>query len=460
MMRPRARGQKPPASSTSHARVFKGKLLVATPQEIAKGWSTCFPDAPSAETQLFLPTESLYETTEDQDTMLHAIAEVSPYAARTVLEAAIFLACQSSAAGLQLDQFTPISFANQWAFQKWMLIQAKNAKAALTRAVRTARCPSEPVNQPPVIQNLVHIIRGSNPHASLSSRLPIPPQSCLASLPSWALPALLPIKRQATPPSELPCQAAKALDPDFWDIPPHLLELARPDPPPLQSSTPWFSDYHGAVVRMKGGSQEEEVAGMVKGAEGFWVGRFQDGTVAKTEKSNILALAPAPPPPEPTANQTGAPEQGDEAATPGPTQDLTGATGQGVEVRTPAPKAGKKQGKTITSSTKKKKGEKQQTGEAAASSKKIPPKAQTIKAKPEAQAAKPKAKSKAQAAKPKAKPKAQAGKAKGDDQNRPPPADDREAWLAFRPQGCSRCRQVPGCTKSCRHSELQKRKWQ
>ncbi len=162
-MRPRARGKEPSTRGGPRPcrRVFKGTLPLATAEDIAKGWKSCFPHAPDAETQLFLPPETMDETTEDQDTMLCAIAEMSPYAARSLIEAAIFQACKSPAIHWHHDQSTPISFTNQWTFQKWIMAQAKNAKSTLTKAMRMAKKDGIPAKHPKVIQVLASLLRGN-----------------------------------------------------------------------------------------------------------------------------------------------------------------------------------------------------------------------------------------------------------------------------------------------------------
>ena len=71
-------------------RMFAVKLTVVTAQAIVQVWTGHFPGHPNPETQLFMPAESLHQSAEDQDTMLHAVAELSPYTARTVIEEAIF----------------------------------------------------------------------------------------------------------------------------------------------------------------------------------------------------------------------------------------------------------------------------------------------------------------------------------------------------------------------------------
>jgi hypothetical protein len=385
---------------------------------------------------LFHPVQCLDACTNDQESMLLGIAQVSPYTARTIIEEAIYYHISTTQDdGTKLLDGTPAVFRNRWRFQQWITNQSKNAKAALSLATRLARQPHAPDRQAHVIQSLVTQLRGEAPSPPLSAP---------------------PMKRQATADPALPLRTMDHLtgthfDAAFWQIPPHLLSLANASqdqddpnsvdrkhkapvptteaPIPKTEETGWFSEYHGAVVRAKDSSQpqELEVAAMHKTISGFLVGIFEDGTTVQTERANMEDFAPA----------TAAPL---EALTPSPAK-------QPIKDDTPSAKKTKhqKKPKQDKASSKVIKAKPTKAKDTAESTNETKAKATKIKAKP------------TKAKKPKAKAKAKPTKAQ---ENRPPAADDAQAWLAFRPQGCARCREVAGCTRSCRNTELQKRKWQ
>ena len=165
MMRPRKTPVQLQAKrGTKHERFFLPKGVAMNPMQLAKVWSKLFPAAPHPQTQVFLPPDGLDEATDDQEQMLLAIAHKNPYTTRLVIEDAMALLCAEPVGtippdGTMLaDGATPLSFGNQWAFRAWLMKQAKNAKTTLSRAIALARNHSRPVNQPALMQKLVHRI--------------------------------------------------------------------------------------------------------------------------------------------------------------------------------------------------------------------------------------------------------------------------------------------------------------